>query len=284
MKTAFVCDSGCGLSVKEMEAYGCFSVPLQISYDNVTKLEGEEISIEETWDLVESGKVLKTSLAPLGLIEELFERLKNEGYERIFATPICKGLSGTIDAMEMMAAQCGLAFDYYDCNVTAVVEAYMTIRSKQLYDEGKSLEEIKALLEKVNDSTNTLLIPNDLNALAKGGRLTPLAAKLGGLLKIKPILQINKKTAGRIDVLDKVRTMPKALSKTLDTMREEINGDGEGYNITVAHVKSEESGLSLLNMYKEAFPAAKFQLIKLVSVVGVHTGLGCLAVQYFKEY
>ncbi|MDF9825119.1 DegV family protein with EDD domain [Breznakia sp. PF5-3] len=283
MKVAFVTDSGTGLSVDEVEKLGCFSVPLQISYDDVSLLENEDINVDQVYDLMEKGKMMKTSLAPLGKIEDLFNRLKNEGYDMIFAVPICKGLSGTIDAMEMTAKEVGINFDYFDNHVTAMVEKYMVVRAKELYEEGKSIDEIKQILSQICNSTNTLLVPNDLNHLRRGGRLTPFAATLGGLLKIKPILEINKKTNGKIDVLDKVRTMSKALDTTLEIMKKEIFGEGEGYSITVAHVVAEEAARALIEKYKAAFPKANYDLIKLVSVVGVHTGLGCLAIQYFKE-
>jgi len=283
MKVAFVTDSGTGRSIKEIEALGCYSVPLQISYDDVSILENEDLDIDGVYKLMQEGKLLKTSLAPVGKIEELFTRLKNEGYEMIFAVPICSGLSGTIDAMHLVANQVGIAFDYFDNHVTAMVEEYMVVCAKQMYDQHKSIKEIKAVLSDICDTTNTLLIPNDLQHLKRGGRLTPLAATLGGLLKIKPILEINKKTKGKIDVLDKVRTMSKALDRTIEIMKSEILDGGKDYSITVAHVVAENMGEGLLEKCKEAFPNASYNLIKLVSVVGVHTGLGCLAVQYFKK-
>lgn len=283
MRTAFVTDSGTGKSIQEMEAQGCYSVPLQISYDNISKLENEEITVDEVYSLMEQGKQLKTSLAPLGKIEALFTRLKGEGYQRVFAVPICSGLSGTINAMKLAAESVGLAFDYFDCHVTAVVQEYMVVRAKRLFDEGKSLEYIKELLGKICDTTNTLLVPDDLHHLKRGGRLTPLAATIGGILKIKPILEINQRTSGRIDLVQKVRTMGKALDATVDIMKRDNLDDGAGYNIIVAHVRCQEAGKALVEKYKKYFPAAKYSLIDLVSVVGVHTGLGCLAVQYFKE-
>lgn len=283
MKTAFVCDSGTGKSIKDMEAQGCFSVPLQVNYDNISKPDIEEISIEEVYSLMKQGKQIRTSLASLGDIETLFTRLKNDGYERVFAVPICGGLSGTINAMKVAAEDVGIAFEYYDCHVTAVVEEYMVVRAKQLYSEGKTIDFIKEHLNKVCETTNTLLVPNDLQHLKRGGRLTPLAATVGGLLKIKPILAINKKTEGRIDVVNKVRTMSKALDCTVEILKKDIPNNGAGYLITVAHVCCEEAGQSLIEKYQNIFPLARFNLIDLVSVVGVHTGLGCLAVQYFEE-
>lgn len=280
MKTAFLTDSGTGKSVGILKEDGIYSVPLQVSYDKQNYQDLEELGIDEIYDLMREGKMLSTSLPSLGKIEELFNTLKEEGYERIFAVPICSGLSGTINAMAMSAESVGIAFEYVDCHVTAVVQEYMIITAKKLYEAGKDIEEIKEVLERIVDTTNTILLPNDLQHLKRGGRLTPLAATLGGLLKIKPILKINKETNGKIDVLDKVRTMHKAMDKVIDIMRSE--GVDDTYMITVAHADDAAEADVYMNKIKAAFPNATTQIIKLVSVVGVHTGRGCQAVQYFK--
>lgn len=280
MKTAFVTDSGTGKSAAQLKEDGIYSVPLQVSYDKKNFQDLEELGIDEIYELMREGKMLSTSLPSLGKIEELFTSLKEEGYERIFAVPICTGLSGTINAMVMSAESVGIAFEYVDCHVTAIVQDYMIKLAKQLYENGKDMEEIKEVLGRIVDTTNTILLPNDLQHLKRGGRLTPLAATLGGLLKIKPILKINKETSGKIDVLDKVRTMHKAMDKVIDIMESE--GVDDTYLITVAHADDALEAEVYMNKIKEAFPGASTQIIKLVSVVGVHTGRGCQAVQYFK--
>ena len=108
MKTAFVTDSGCGKSVEQLMADGIYSVPLQVSYDGKNFHDQEDITIDEAYALMKDGKMLSTSLPSLGKIEELFSKLKEEGYERIFAVPICSGLSGTINAMAMCCEQLGI--------------------------------------------------------------------------------------------------------------------------------------------------------------------------------
>lgn len=283
MRVAFVCDTGSGLTPNELEEFGVYGVPLQITEGNTTKLEGVEISVDEVYAKMQEGKMLKTSLASTQRCEWLFNRLKEEGYEMIFAIPICAGLSGTINMMRLCAERLDLQFDYYDCQVTAMVERYMCIHAKELYDQGKSIGEIKMLLSEIVDSANTLLIPDDLQHLKRGGRLTPMAAAFGGLLKIKPILQIGKMTNGKIDVLDKVRTTSKAMSKTVEIMKKDIKDKGNGYSITIAHVLAQEQAKKLQELYEHEFPDAEYHFIKLVSVVGIHTGIGCLATQYFKK-
>lgn len=281
MKIAFVTDSGTGKSVAELKHDGIYSVPLQVSYDNQNFMDLEDLSLERVYELMKEGKEIRTSLPSLGSIEDLFQSLKKEGYEMIFAVPICSGLSGTINAMVMCAEQVGIAFDYLDCHVTAVVQEYLIKEAKYLYEKGNSIEQIKEQLETVVDSTNTVLLPDDLQHLKRGGRLTPLAATLGGLLKIKPVLQINKKTKGKIDVLDKVRTMSKAMDTVISNMKKE--GVDNSYSITIAHADSLEGAIVYQNKVKEAFPDAEHHIIPLVSVVGVHTGRGCQAIQYYKK-
>ncbi|WP_416326478.1 DegV family protein [[Eubacterium] hominis] len=280
MKTAFVTDSGCGKSVAQLQEVGIYSVPLQVSYEGKNFHDQEDITIDEVYQLMKDGKMLSTSLPALGKIEELFTKLKEEGYERIFAVPICSGLSGTINAMALCAQQLDLVFEYVDCHVTAVVQEYMIRLAKTMYESGNTMDHIKATLQRIIDTTDTLLLPNDLQHLKRGGRLTPLAATLGGLLKIKPILKINQETNGKIDVVDKVRTMHRAMDNVIEIMRQEHVDDS--YMITVAHADDEVEAQIYMNKLKQAFPGATHQIIKLVSVVGVHTGRGCQAVQYFK--
>ena len=282
MKTAFVTDSGTGETIEQLRQDGIYSVPLQVSYDHQNFNDSLDISIDEVYEKMREGKMLSTSLPALGKIEELFSQLKEDGYEQIFAVPICSGLSGTIDAMTMVAKQTGLAFEYVDCHVTAVVQGYLVRLAKQLMEKGKSIPEIKDVCAQVIHTTDTLLLPDDLQHLKRGGRLTPLAATLGGLLKIKPVLAINEQTKGKIDVIGKVRTMSKAMDTVIERMKQD--GVDSTYSITVAHADAPEQAEVYRKKIETALEGVQVQVIKLVSVVGVHTGRGCQALQYFKPY
>ncbi|MDE6196001.1 MAG: DegV family protein [Erysipelotrichaceae bacterium] len=282
MKIAFLTDSGTGKNIQELEKKGIFSVPLQISYDTINAQDLEDMNIDEVYAYMREGKLLSTSLPSLGNIESTMQKIKNAGYEMIFAVPICTGLSGTTNAMQVCAKQLDIPFEYVDCHVTAVVQEYLITLAKTLYEQGMAIDVVKEKLEKIIQTTNTILLPNDLHNLKRGGRLTPLAATLGGLLKIKPILRINQETSGKIDVVSKVRTMHKAMDEVIAIMKKE--GVDETYSITVAHADDVEEANVYMEKIKEAFPHTELQMIKLVSVVGVHTGIGCQAVQYFKKY
>lgn len=279
MKLAFVTDSGTGFSAAFWKEKGIYCVPLQITVGNETFDENETIQYDQVIRNLHDQTMMKTSLPSLGKILDLFEELKKEGYEGIFAVPICKGLSGTLDAMESAASQLDLAFYGFDCYSTAVIQAQCILTAKNMYDAGKSVEEIMEVLESMAKTCDTILLCDDLQHMKRGGRLTPMAAALGGLLKIKPILHDNIETDGRVDVLDKVRTMSRAQDKVIERMKN--FGVTPEYDFTVAHVDSLEAAEKYAQRIADSFPGSHVRIIDLVSAVGIHTGLGCLAVQVF---
>lgn len=280
MKIAFVTDSGTGRSKAYWAEKGIYSLPLQIEVNGHSFDEEETIAIPDVLDNLHAKLPMKTSLPKLGEIEDLFEQLKKEGYDTIFAVPICTGLSSTMNAMEMAARMLEIEFIGVDCYSTAVVQADMILTAKKMWDEGKTMEEIIRELNRIAASCDTILLVDDLNHLKKGGRLTPMAAALGGLLKIKPILHVNMETEGRIDVLDKVRTMNRAQDYVISRLKN--LGVDQDYTVIVAHVDAAEAAQKYGEKIKNAIEGVKIRYIDLVSAVSVHTGLGCLAVQAFR--
>ena len=260
MKVAFVTDSGTGIAPSKMMEKGIYSLPLQIECEGVSYDEYETIAYSTVIENLHAQKLMKTSLPKLGKIQDMFEEIKNKGYDAVFCVPICKGLSGTMDAMEMIANQVGLKFYGVDCYVTAVLQERMIEIAKEMYEANVTVEKIMERLERMAETW---------------------AATLGGLLKIKPVLHINKDTAGKVDVMDKVRTMSKAQDKVIEHLRN--IGVNKDYTMVVAHVDVAKAAKEYAAKIESRIEGSKVKIIDLVSAVGIHTGLGCLAVQVFNE-
>ncbi len=282
MKIAFLTDTTCGYSIDTLKAEGVFCLPLQIVVDGVAKLEDIEITTQEVYAYLKEGKQLSTSLVSAQETHDLFTKLKEEEYTHVFAITISTTLSGTMNAIRLAAQEHVLEFVHVECYTTAFIQKHLIVKAKQMYEQNKSLKEIEKELHAIIKTSNTLVIPDDLKHLQRGGRLSPLAATLGGLLKIKPILQIGPRSEGRLDPMDKVRTMNKAVLRVLEELKEYIPNEGEGYKIHLAHVMNEDQMISMANIYKEVFPKAKFEMDFLNSVIGIHTGIGCIGIQYYK--
>ncbi|MDY3931810.1 MAG: DegV family protein [Erysipelotrichaceae bacterium] len=280
MKIAYVTDSGTGRTISELAADGIISIPLQIMDGTTTYQDMETLDRNACLDLVEHGHVLKTSQPNPGLIEECFEDLKDQGTDLIVAVPICNGLSGTISTMTAIARDLDLRIICIDTYVTSEVQYYLIKRIKAMYEEGKSDLEIKLAVDAVIDSCNTLIMPRSLDALVRGGRLTPMAAGFAKLLKIVPILKINKSTSGRIDSVANVRTYRKAVARVID----DIHNDhpGEGWKMFIAHAGAVDAAMDLYHRFEEEFPGVDIQVTELVNPVAAHTGADCICIQYFK--
>lgn len=281
MKIAYVTDTGTGRHPDYFKNKDIFCIPLQIGLEEKNLQDMEEMSVQQCIEKMRCKKLMTTSLPSLGRLEELFTHIKQEGYQRIVAVPICSGLSGTLSAMHQMAKEVGLPITTWDTHVTAVVQEYLIEFIKTSMEKGMSETSINENVERVIASCNTLLVPDDMQHLKRGGRLTPVAATLAGLLKIKPILMINQSTQGRIDVIEKVRTSRKAFDHVFSILQQ--SQPDEKTVITFAHVDDEETAMLLKEEAQQRFPLAELQVIPLVNVVSIHTGLKCQAIQIFKK-
>ena len=281
MQIAFVTDTGTGKDPAYWQERGIHCFPLQIEYNGNSYDEYVTIPYKKVISNLHEQFLMKTSLPKLGVIEDTFAKLKEEGYEAVFCVPICKGLSSTFQSLEMVAHQVGLKFYGVDCYVTAVVQDRMFEIAKAMIEKGHTPEEAIARLERIAASCETVLLCDDLQHMKRGGRLTPAAAMLGGLLKIKPVLYLDKGTKGRVDVMAKVRTMTKAQDKVIEFIKS--RGVTSDYTFIVAHVDVLDAAVDYAQKIQRSFDGAKIKIIDLVSAVGIHTGLGCLALQVFNE-
>lgn len=280
MKTAVILDSGSNYFNEDINMEGLYAVPLQIIDGDQAYRESVEISTKEVNQKMLDRIRIQTSLPVLGELEDLFHQLKEAGYQQILAVPITSGISGTLEAMVGAAQTVEIDFDYLDCFTTMHTQLYSGIQARKLLDAGKTLEEVKDLLQVVVDNSNTFIIPDNLDHLAQGGRLSPLAAKLGGLLRIKPILHLDKSSKGVIDPFDKVRTMNGALDRVITAFQEQ--GVDESYHIIVTHVENQKDADIMVEKLRVVYPSNQITQGDLISTVAAHVGVGTIALQYYK--
>lgn len=282
MKIAVVVDSGSGFTKAEAEKEGIFFLPLQIVDEDKTYLDGIDVNDEQVFNMIKEGKMLKTSLPPLGIIEDLFHDLKKKEYEHIICVSLTSGLSSTMQSIMISAETVGIPITCMETYTTCHIEKYIAQAAKRLVDEGVELDEIIKRLQDSIDHSDTLIIPDDLDHLKRGGRLTPLAAALGGMLKIKPILKLNASSQGKIDTFAKVRTMSKAMQMAVDSIKE-ANVIDDNYELVVLHTDAIETATELKELFFNSYPNCSTVFGLIGPVISVHTGIGCIGLQYIKK-
>jgi len=276
MKVAVVTDSACGMSHLKIKMDGLYMIPLQITDGENNYLEGETITNDQCYQMMFMGKHMKSSQPSYGRIQEVFTQLKEE-YDHIYAVPLGKGLSSTLNTMELVAREVDVPFTGMDCYSMANIELVCAVTARRLFDQGKSVEEVDRILKDMAEHSITLIMAEDLKLFAKNGRTTALAATIGGFLNIKPVLVITKETEGRIDILEKLRTIHKAFHFIVEEF--ERFGVDESYEFCIGHAWSKEYAELLESMIRERFPNNKLYVTDLICSGGVNAGLGCVATQ-----
>ena len=132
------------------------------------------------------------------------------------------------------------------------------------------------------DTSEGYLIVDNLDHLAAGGRLTPLAAKLGGLLKIKPVLKVAKSTYGKVDSFDKVRTFHKAVAKAVDQVEKAIE-PGKEYEFFILNGNDDANTAKALELLQGIAPQAPITTLDMFAVIAAHTGLGSVGIQFIEK-
>lgn len=279
MKTAIITDSGSGL-VSHGDTY---VLPLQIILDETSYRDGIDLTTHELYDLLAEGALPKTSLPSPGLIEETVQIIKNSGYDAAIVIPLSSGLSSTMQTVKMFCDDYELPCYCVECFSTCNIQKYLVEKTERLLAEGNAPETIVDCLNRNIEHSASLIFVSDLDYLKRGGRLTPIAASLAGLLKIKPLLILGPETNGKIDVKDKVRTERKVAKVVLDEVEKKLR-DGRHYQVYVIHARKDEEARSFCDHLIERLEGApcEVSMDDIGAVITSHTGLGCIALQFIE--
>lgn len=189
MKTIIVTDSNSGISVNEAKELGIKIVPMPFLIDDKEYFEDVNLTQEEFYKHLNNGSDVSTSQPSAYSVSELWTELLKE-YDEILYIPMSSGLSASCSTL----TACASGFDgkvyVVDNKRISVTQKQSILDAIQLLKEMKTAKEIKDWLEKTGKDSSIYIMLGTLKYLKKGGRITPGAAALGSLLKIKPVLTI----------------------------------------------------------------------------------------------
>jgi DegV family protein with EDD domain len=220
----------------------------------------------------------RTSYVSPGTMIAYFEELEKEGYEEALVITISSKLSGLYEAVKRIASEVTIKVTAFDSLTLAYAEAYMALEAHRLAQEGKSVAEILPYLERIRDNDRIIFAVDTLLYLVKNGRLSKLQGTLGTMLQMKPLLQITED--GKVESLEKIRTIHKAHQRCLERYIEET----QGLNVLtyISHAHADEYVDWFKTEIKKAFPEREVVVAYLTPVVGAHTGPKGIGIGYIK--
>ena len=281
MKIAVVTDSNSGITQAQAKEMGVAVLPMPFMIDGETYYEDITLTREQFYQRLKDNADIATSQPTPDSILKMWDKLLKE-YDQIIHIPMSSGLSGSCSTAMMLAGE-----DEYEGKVFVVdnrrisVTQYQSVKDAQMLAAmGMDGTQIKKRLEETAADSVIFITVDTLKYLKKGGRITPAAAALGTLLKIKPVLII---LGEKLDSFAKARTMKQAKTMMMNAIQKELDGrlhDSECRNchLAIAHTDNEEAALEFKKEVEERFPDADVYMAPLSLSIACHIGPGSLAV------
>ena len=273
-----VTDSSVLYTEEEAKAAGFDVVPLCVS---VGDMDGRDLQInmEEFYGRIGKGEIPRSSQPPIGDVVEVYEKYQDADVLNIC---VADGLSGTyhgaLSARDMVESRDRITV--FNSRTLCGPHRYMVEKAQQMTEEGPGIPEILDWLKSAAEKTESFLIPQDFGFLKRGGRLTPVAAALGSVLKLKPVMRLTE-DGTRLDKFFVKRTMSAAVSGIMDHMKKK--GIDGRYLLYIVHAAAPKEAGAIREMIEAEFKGIQIQMMDLSPVFVAQGGPGCVAIQYIER-
>ncbi len=279
-KVAILTDSNSGITQAEAAQNGLYVIPMPFYIDGQMFFEEIDLSQEEFYDKLTEGLEITTSMPTVGTVTDMWKALLKD-YDEVIYLPMSSGLSSSCATAYMLAQE-----EPFDGKVFVVDNQRISVTLRQsvydaklLADQGKSASEIRDILLEEKLRASIYIMVDTLTYLKRGGRITPAAAALGTLLKLKPVLQIQGE---KLDAFAKARTLKHAKTIMIDAMKkdfEERFHDATGSNmyLEIAYTYDRGAAEQFRDEVQEIFPSHEIVVHPLSLSISCHIGPGALA-------
>jgi len=279
-RIAIVTDSNSGITQKQAEEMRISVLPMPFMIDGETFYEDISLNRTEFFERLAAGADIKTSQPSPESVTSLWDKLLEE-YDSVVHIPMSSGLSGSCQTAMLLAQD-------YEGRVQVVNNQRISVTQRQsvedallLAKQGKDAAQIRHILEEDKFNSSIYIMLDTLYYLKKGGRITPAAAALGTILRLKPVLQIQ---GDKLDAFAKARTVNQAKTIMINAIKKDMTErfgcsiEKPGVRLQIAHTENTEAAEVLRGELAQALPGHEIYLDHLSLSVACHIGPGSLAI------
>ena len=275
-RVAIVTDSNSGITADEAKKLGVFVLPMPFHIRDRDFFEGVNIDQKNFYLMIDEGVEIGTSQPSPADVVSMWDDILTD-YDQIVHIPMSSGLSGSCESAKMLARDYDGRVEVADNKSISVTLRRSVLDAKRMADEGMDAAAIRKKLEESGLDSSIYIMLDTLTYLKRGGRITPAAAAIGTLLKIRPVLQLQ---GDKLDAYAKARTPAQGRRIMIQAIRDDIQNRFAGSQIVLdmAYTFDEKELLSFREEVMEAFPWAEdIHYDPLSLSVGCHIGPGALA-------
>ncbi|MDY3282507.1 MAG: DegV family protein [Dysosmobacter sp.] len=256
---------------------------MPVLIDGSTYYEGVNLSPGDFYRFMLEGHAVSTSQPSPGDVMEMWDRIL-ERHEELVYIPMSSGLSASCQTALCLAAEYHGRVWVVDHLSVSVPQRYAVLDALKLAAGGRGGGEIKAALEKTAPDTVIYIGVDTLEFLKKGGRITPAVAKMGSLLRVKPLLQIRGALLESHAQVHGTKGCKRRVMEELRTWVEKYEASGDPFSIGAADTflsSGEEE--EWISMARAAFPGRDIRYDPLACSIGCHVGPGAFGMAVSKR-
>ena len=276
---AIVTDSNSGITQAAAKEYGVYVLPMPFMINEETFYEDISLTQEKFYEKLASGAEIATSQPTPESVLKLWDTLLKD-YDEIVHIPMSSGLSGSCQSAIMLSEDYQGKVQVVNNQRISVTQRQSCLDAKLLADRGMKAKEIKDFLEADKFNSSIYIMLDTLYYLKKGGRITPAAAAIGTMLRLKPVLQIQ---GDKLDAFAKARTTAQGKNIMINAIKSDIENRFGGMTedkhiwLQIAHTANLEAAESYKQEILEHFPGYDVHIDALSLSVACHIGPGALA-------
>lgn len=276
-KYLIVTDTTSAMDQEIAQKNGIELISLSVIVDGKEYKDQIDISTKQLYDYLKDGKTPSTSQPNTGYLIEKMEKWQEEDYEAIIIITCSSDLSGTNNGFHLAKETVGLDNVYiYDSRQVGAPVMDMAIRAKQLANNGKTVDEIFTMLEEKTAHSFSFLYPDNFTQLSRSGRLSPMAARMASMLKIKALLYLDEQGKS-VDKYSMSRTEAKVLKAIVDKFHE-LGINAKQYKIYISDADNLGFAKKAKLLFQTTFHGIEVEINDLPAVLTCHGGLACCAI------
>lgn len=272
MDVAVVTDSTACVPPEVVDVTGLAVVPLQVIIDGVAHREGVDLSPGRLVDALRSRATVTTSQPAPEEFARVYERMAARGAREVVSVHLSGDLSGTVASARLAAETSSVPVHVVDSRTVAMGLGFAALGAAHVAAEGADADAVaRAAADRAHTSSVRFAV-DSLEHLRRGGRLGPVAATLGTVLGLRPVLGVRD---GRLEVVEKVRTSVRARSRLVELTLADVRSRGR-CEVAVHHLGRPEVAEELAESLRAEVGSVR--VAEVSAVLGAHVGPGVTAV------
>ncbi len=278
-KIGIISDSGCNISPAMQAELDVWVVPLRIHFEKEQFQDGVDLPPQELYRRMET-ELPKSSLPASEDILAAFDAMKAHGCTDIIFITISSGLSGCYNFVRMLAQDYqGPKITLYDSKILSCGQQSLVIQCRRTLDRGGSVEDAVAAMDALRARMSSYFVVRTLEYLSKGGRIGKVAATVGSLLHLNPVIQVNDEgvyTTGSKTI---------GFGRALDAMVRDVERQygGKAIAVSLVHALNEAQAKNVLRRISSFSHVTESYIEPVSPVLGIHTGPGLVGLVVFES-